>query len=250
MIIALLLYARTNYTGYSGAPGSSGTCASSCHGCAGGTIQVGGFPTEYVPNENYEILITHAGGNQISQFNGSCRIGTGNQNAGLITAGTNTAIYNAGCETNGIHFSSAYQSSGTFNWAAPAEGTGEVRLYIAGQQGGYSGPNSSIVLLASEHQTAVEETSESIPSEYALFSAYPNPFNATTMLTYELSQADKITLTIYDIQGNLIKTLFQGIQQPGQHQIAWDASEVASGIYFCRLSAPNFQQTQKMVLIR
>jgi len=152
---ASLGYGHANYVGYSGAPGSNGTCASSCHGTTGGTIQITDFPADYTPGQTYSVTISHSSGSAIRQFNGSCRVGTGSTNAGVIAAGTNTATYNTGGETNGFHLSSIDQQSGTFQWTAPAQGTGVVRLYIAGHQGGYSGQNTDLVLVANEHVVPV-----------------------------------------------------------------------------------------------
>jgi hypothetical protein len=150
VLLASIAFGHPTYIGYSGAPGSSGTCASSCHGSSGGTIQIEGFPAEYVPGQSYTITISHNGGNEIRQFNGSCRIGTGSSNAGAISAGTNTITYNTSGETNGIHLSSISLDSGSFQWAAPAQGTGDVRLYVAGHQGNYSGANTNIIQVSSE----------------------------------------------------------------------------------------------------
>jgi hypothetical protein len=248
--IALPLYAHTNYTGYSGAPGSQGTCAYSCHGTAHGTIQIDGFPAEYVPQQTYTITISHAGGNPIIQYNGSCRVGTGSLNAGVISAGTNTETYNVPAETNGIHFSSPNLDSATFSWTAPHQGVGEVRLYIAGQQGSESGPNSTLVIVAAELQSTVEGTTIPSPTQFALLPAYPNPFNASTEISYELPYVGKMSLVICDILGNQVATLFDGIQPSGRYQMTWNAGGFSSGIYFCRLSTPGFQSIQKMVLIK
>jgi hypothetical protein len=154
--VVFAVYGFATYKGYSGAPGSKGTCASSCHGVAGGTIEISGFPERYVPGQTYAITISHSDGNAIRQFNGSCRIGTGSQNAGTIFAGTNTATYNTSGETNGVHFSSVNQHSGQFHWTAPSAGTGTVRLYIAGQQGGYNGQNSTLVLTSESDTDRVD----------------------------------------------------------------------------------------------
>lgn len=144
-------FARSNYRGYSGAPGSLGTCASSCHGSTNGTVEVTGFPTSYVPDSTYLITIANNGGQSINNFNGSVRVGTGSTNAGVITAGTNTSTYNVTQETNGIHWTSNNHTSGTFNWQAPAEGTGTVRLYVGAHQGtSENGANTSIELVADE----------------------------------------------------------------------------------------------------
>jgi hypothetical protein len=165
---ANLSYAHANFTGYSGAPGGSGTCAGSCHGSSGGTVTVTGFPAQYSPGQSYLITIQRVSGSSIANFNGSCRIGTGSQNAGTISAGTLTATYNVSGETNGIHLSSNNQTSATFNWAAPASGTGTVRLYVAAHQGTASGANTVIVQVSDE--------SASVPGP----ATNPSPANSAT----------------------------------------------------------------------
>jgi hypothetical protein len=142
--------AHTTYTGYSSAPGSKGTCASSCHGSSGGTVQVSGFPTEYMPGQSYTVAVAHSGGSAIKQFNGSCRVGTGSTNAGTISAGTNTSTYSTNGETNGVHLSSSDKDNAEFVWTAPPAGTGEVTLYVAGHQGTAGGPNTKVVMVAQE----------------------------------------------------------------------------------------------------
>jgi len=98
----------------------------------------------------YTVLLTHSGGSAIKQFNGSCRVGNGSDNAGTISAGTNTSTYNTTGETNGIHLSSNDKDNAEFVWTAPPAGTGTVRLYVAGHQGSASGPNTKVVLVAQE----------------------------------------------------------------------------------------------------
>jgi hypothetical protein len=143
-------FAHPTYTGYSSAPGSKGTCSSSCHGSSGGTMEVSGFPTEYVPGQAYTVAVTHSGGSPIKQFNGSCRVGTGSVNAGTISAGSNTTTYNTSGETNGVHLTSTDLDNAEFVWTAPSSGTGDVRLYVAGHQGTVGGPNTRIVMVAQE----------------------------------------------------------------------------------------------------
>ena len=141
--------AHADYTGYSGAPGSGGACAGACHGSSNGTITVNGFPANYTAGQAYLITVAHNGGSSIENFNASVRVGTGSANAGTITAGTNTAVYSAGGETNGVHFSSAGNASGTFTWTAPNPPVGAVKLYLAGHQGSSaSGKNTEVVLTA------------------------------------------------------------------------------------------------------
>jgi hypothetical protein len=77
-------------------------------------------------------------------------VGTGSRTAGTITAGYLTGTYSTGGEPNGVHLSSSNQDSCTFNWQVPDSGIGDVKLYIAGLQGSIDGPNTEIVLTASQ----------------------------------------------------------------------------------------------------
>jgi hypothetical protein len=235
MSMTSISYGHASYTGYSGAPGSRGRCASSCHGTSGGAIQISGFPDQYVPGQAYTIAISHSGGNTIRQFNGSCRIGSGSQNAGVITAGTLTAVYTATGETNGVHLSATNQNAGDFIWTAPPSGTGNVTLYIAGLQGGLSGQNTEIMLTASEVVTGVDESGP-LPETPLLLANYPNPFNASTRIRFTTPVTGTVSLNIYDLLGHRIVTLSEQNIGPGEHSVTWEASQYPSGIYICELS--------------
>jgi len=149
LLLASMALGHADYTGYSGATGSLGACAGACHGTSGGTITVSGFPTSYTPGQAYVVTVAHNGGSSIENVNASVRVGSSSTNAGTITAGTNTGVYNVGGETNGVHFTSSGQASGTFTWTAPSPGVGTVKLYVAGHQGtSVDGKNTEIVLTA------------------------------------------------------------------------------------------------------
>lgn len=236
------------YTGYSGAPGSYGQCAASCHGSGGGTIQISDFPTEYVPGQVYTVTISHNGGSTIRQFNGSCRIGAGAANAGVISAGANTAIYNEPVETNGVHLNAVGLNSATFNWTAPAAGTGTVRLYIAGHQGSYSGPNTNLTLLATEQVTDVPASEQGIVGALTV-AAYPNPFTTSTTITYALAEASPVLIRIFDMAGRALES-FSSAKPAGTHQFTWNAAPNPSGIYFVRVESGTLSETRALLLTK
>ncbi|MFH1010709.1 MAG: right-handed parallel beta-helix repeat-containing protein [bacterium] len=89
-----------------------------------------------------------------------------------------------------------------------------------------------------------------IPANFALHQNYPNPFNPTTVIRYDVPQADKVSLTIYNLLGQRVATLFDGRQAAGSHTISWDAADLPSGVYFCRMNTPEFVQTRKMLLVK
>jgi hypothetical protein len=244
------VWAHANYTGYSGAPGR-GTCAGSCHGSSGGTIVSSGFPLSYVPDSTYLITIRKLSGNSIRNFNSSCRIGTGTENAGVLSAGTGAATYNTSGETNGIHLSSNNQDSATFSWTAPAAGTGRVTLYVAGLQGGYSGLNT--VLTAASDEAAPSDAADresAVPTEMTLGPVYPNPFNATLTISFALPQKQDVTLTLYNILGQPVAELARGSFSAGTHRLPWSSESVGTGIYFLRLQSGAQTRTAKVVALK
>lgn len=90
---------------------------------------------------------------------------------------------------------------------------------------------------------------------FALSTNYPNPFNPQTIIKYTLNSSSEVTLKIYNIKGQLIKTLIDMHQKKGFHQIIWDGTnekgeKTSSGIYFCQLKAGDYVITKKMVKLR
>jgi hypothetical protein len=79
---------------------------------------------------------------------------------------------------------------------------------------------------------------------------HPNPFNASTTIKYYLPSKSDISLSIYNLLGQRVETLFKGVQDPGEHSITWDASRFPSGIYFARLEAAGRTENIKMVLLK
>jgi subtilisin family serine protease len=93
----------------------------------------------------------------------------------------------------------------------------------------------------------------SLPAEYKLEQNYPNPFNPTTTIRYSLPEEAKVKLIIFNMLGQEIETLFDGIQQAGNHKYIWDASVYSTGIYFYKIKAEgkrSFEKTQKLVLLK
>jgi len=117
----------------------------------------------------------------------------------------------------------------------------------------YSANESEKSDLVSFHITSVEENQ--IPEEFALRQNYPNPFNPVTTISFDLPKAEKVSLIIYDILGNHVKTLYLGELEAGCYDFKWDATNsrgrsVSSGMYIYKLTAGNFSAFEKMVLLR
>lgn len=94
-----------------------------------------------------------------------------------------------------------------------------------------------------------------LPEGYALSQNYPNPFNPTTQIAYSLGESEYVTLQIFNIRGQLIKTLVEDMMPAGDHTIEWNATNesgdrVASGVYLYRLQAGEITQSKKMTLVK
>jgi hypothetical protein len=98
--------------------------------------------------------------------------------------------------------------------------------------------------------TGINDDNSQIPSSFRLYPAYPNPFNASTTIQYDLVKNSPVEISIYNIMGQKIETLVDQRQEAGHHQVIWDASYVSSGIYFYKITAGDFTETKKMVLIK
>jgi parallel beta-helix repeat protein/predicted outer membrane repeat protein len=97
---------------------------------------------------------------------------------------------------------------------------------------------------------ALHPKQPTVPSGITLFQNYPNPFNSTTMIRYDVPQAGKVSLTIFNLLGQKVETLFDGRQVAGSYRITWDAGDLPSGVYLCRMQTQRFMQTRKMLLVK
>lgn len=98
--------------------------------------------------------------------------------------------------------------------------------------------------------TDVEEEKNKIPKEFILHQNYPNPFNPTTKIRYSVPGSKIVQIKVFDVLGKKIKTLLNEYKQTGTYEIAFDASNLTSGVYFYQLSAGIFVETKKMILLR
>jgi hypothetical protein len=91
---------------------------------------------------------------------------------------------------------------------------------------------------------------EATIKEFSLSQNYPNPFNPTTIISWQLAVGSFVTLKVYDVLGREVKILVNEFQETGTHSINFDATKLASGIYFYQLKAGNFVSTKKMILLK
>jgi len=105
-------------------------------------------------------------------------------------------------------------------------------------------------VFAPEQTVIVTGIEENIPLTTELYQNYPNPFNPATEIKFSLAESSKVNLSVYNTNGQLVKTLVDGKTEKGYHSINFDASELNSGIYFYQLDVNGNVQTKKMIMLK
>ena len=96
----------------------------------------------------------------------------------------------------------------------------------------------------------IEPGDAGLPTAYALHQNYPNPFNPTTTISFDLPEAADVTLIVYDVEGRTVAELANRRFDRGRHSVPFDGRNVATGVYFYRLSAGDYKEIRKMILLK
>lgn len=97
---------------------------------------------------------------------------------------------------------------------------------------------------------SIDDNENQIPSDFHLAQNYPNPFNPSTIIKYSVPRLSFVQIKIYDLVGREIKTLISEEKHVGNYEIKYNANDITSGIYFCKMIANGFNQTKKIVFIK
>lgn len=108
----------------------------------------------------------------------------------------------------------------------------------------------SLVWKFTVNPNRINNYSSEIPKEYKLYDNFPNPFNPTTKIGFDISKNSYTKIVVYDIIGREMKTLINENLLAGKYEVSWNASNYASGIYFYKMVANEFISIKKMVLIK
>jgi hypothetical protein len=141
-----------------------------------------------------------------------------------------------------------------FNWADVRDnmGTQFVFSLAAGDSELYAGTyrNGLWRCLLSEILTFAHESVSEIPSSLMLEQNFPNPFNLSTSIRFYLPRRAAMVLIVFNILGQEVATLADGVREAGMHTMIFNANKLASGMYFCRLSSGGVTVTSKMLMLR
>ena len=98
--------------------------------------------------------------------------------------------------------------------------------------------------------TGVHDHGSLAPSSFKLYANYPNPFNPTTVISYQLAVNSLVDMKVYDTLGKEVATLVEGERSAGSYSVTWDAADCSSGTYFYQLKTGDFAQTRRMLLLK
>ena len=97
---------------------------------------------------------------------------------------------------------------------------------------------------------AVEENENIMVKDYKLYQNYPNPFNPTTRIKFAIPTESFVTLNVYNVLGEKVRTLLSGQKKSGVYEVTFNAKNLGSGIYFYSLRAGNYNAVRKMILLK
>lgn len=139
--------------------------------------------------------------------------------------------------------------SNTFSVSDVNYGQFFVRGDVCFFSGKYSGAQNTLIYDI-DPDSAPDSDFRQQPTSFILYPAYPNPFNATTTINYNLPVQSNVSLQVYNIRGQLVDVLLDGVMPAGRHSVVWNAGEIGAGVYFARMGGDGQVFTKKIILIR
>jgi hypothetical protein len=167
----------------------------------------------------------------------------------LVTEGIGFVNENKGWI--GGPLAASYETSdGGLTWQ-PVAGMEDInRFRMFGDTLGYA-VGQLVYKYSKDNATAINSSKAALlPMAFGLEQNFPNPFNPTTSIRYRIAQPGHVQLKVFDVTGRLIATLVNAMKPAGSYKADFDASRVASGIYFYRLNAGEFAKIQKMLVVK
>jgi chitinase len=152
--------------------------------------------------------------------------------------------------TRFVTFDDSLSLSGKCEYAK-ANGLGGVMIWALGQDVvGSEQPLIEAVGRAMLQTTQVASEKSAVAPNFVLFDNYPNPFNTTTTIVFQLEREMPVKLSVYSLTGNLVTVLKNGMAPAGKNSVVWEATNYPSGVYFYKLEAAGFSATKKMILAK
>ncbi len=147
------------------------------------------------------------------------------------------------------YFDLAYATS-VAAWQPASPPKAGIMVYAANNLKSYTDSVFNALIVKETNGVDSEPQREGIPQEIALMQNYPNPFNPSTTIRYALPQRSNVTLSVYNTLGQQVAILVNKSQDAGYHEVKFDGSALASGVYLYRIQAGTFVQTKKLTILK
>jgi len=144
-------------------------------------------------------------------------------------------------------------TNGGANWTPEASNVSTElfsMFFIDSNTGWVVGEDGVILKTMTGGVIGIRPTGNVVPTGFRLYNNYPNPFNPSTKIKFDISKTSDAKIVIYDILGKEIETIVNESLKPGNYEVEWNASNFSSGVYFYKLVAGSFTDVQKMVLVK
>ena len=174
-------------------------------------------------------------------------------NAGITDTDlvSSTAVKGGGIFVGSFNTGDIYESTNQgMSWTIFATLGYPVRSLFIDQDNYLYASSAARIFKSSSAVTSVSQNAQTMPRSFSLYQNFPNPFNPSTVISYQLPVNSVVTLKVYDILGRLVSTLVEDRQTAGNHSVTFNAGNLSSGVYFYRLSAGSFVQTKKLTLLK
>ena len=165
----------------------------------------------------------------------------------IIVSGNN--IF-AGTSIYGVYLSTNNGSSWIIKNQGFENGSPLIKTSLIANSYIFLGTNESVWRRLYSETVGIINISSDIPTKYSLSQNFPNPFNPSTNIRYEITNNIFVILKVYDLLGNEIATLVNESQKAGVYEVQFSNEQISSGIYFYRIQAGNFSETKKMIYLK
>lgn len=146
-------------------------------------------------------------------------------------------------------------TNGGLNWSMQIPDTSSLASiigihFINAYTGWLVGNYGAVLYTSNGGSTFAEEPVASVPDKFRLGQNYPNPFNSSSKFKFETGRLGNVKISVYDIQGREVQTILNKKLIPGIYEVNFDDSGLNSGVYFYRMSAGNYSETKKMIIVK
>ncbi len=141
-------------------------------------------------------------------------------------------------------------SADSISWITPDSIKSNCRIFLVDDRDSSEYVESGRFALANQVTPVKEYNRNPVPSQFRLEQNYPNPFNPSTMISYALPKSAKVKIVVFNMLGENVATLTNRFEEPGNYKVKWNAEGFSSGVYFYRLTAGNYTEIKKMLLLK